>query len=311
MATETETETFDTSAYISHHLQNLVYGKLPAGYERHSYDGHHEVLEHAEWTWAHGADEAAAMGFSAVHVDSLAWSFGLGVIFCLLFAKVARKANSGVPAGLQNFVEIIVEFVDSNVKDMFHGKNPLVAPLALTIFVWVFLMNLMDLVPVDLIPEIMIALGVDYQKIVPSTDPNITLGMALGVFILMIYYSLKVKGPVAFIKELSCQPFAPPTKGPAIILAPLLICVNLFMEIVGLLAKPFSLGLRLFGNMYAGEMIFILIATMFVGGLSIWFLMGGLLQIGWAIFHILVITLQAFIFMVLTVVYLSMSHEDH
>ena len=122
---------------------------------------------------------------------------------------------------------------------------------------------------------------------------------------------LKVKGPVAFIKELSCQPFAPPTKGPAIILAPLLICVNLFMEIVGLLAKPFSLGLRLFGNMYAGEMIFILIATMFVGGLSIWFLMGGLLQIGWAIFHILVITLQAFIFMVLTVVYLSMSHEDH
>ncbi len=306
----TETETFDTSAYISHHLQNLVYGKLPAGYEREE-DGHHEVLEHAEWTWAHSSQEAADMGFNALHVDSLAWSFGLGVVFCVLFAMVARKATSGVPAGLQNFVEMIVDFVDGNVKDMFHGKNALVAPLALTIFVWVFLMNFMDLIPVDLIPKIMEAFGIHYQKIVPSTDPNITLGMALGVFILMLYYSLKVKGPIAFIKELSCQPFAPPTKGPAIILAPLLIAVNLFMEIVGLLAKPFSLGLRLFGNMYAGEMIFILIATMFVGGLSFWFVLGGLLQVGWAIFHILIITLQAFIFMVLTVVYLSMSHEEH
>ena len=310
MASETTTETFDTSAYISHHLQNLVYGKLPEGYERVE-DGHHEALEHAEWTWAHSAQEAADMGFNALHVDSLAWSFGLGVIFCLLFASVARKASSGVPAGLQNFVEMIVDFVDGNVKDMFHGKNALVAPLALTIFVWVFLMNFMDLIPVDLIPKIMEAFGIHYQKIVPSTDPNITLGMALGVFVLMIYYSLKVKGPIAFIKELSCQPFAPPTKGPAIILAPLLIAVNLFMEIVGLLAKPFSLGLRLFGNMYAGEMIFILIATMFVGGLSFWFVLGGLLQIGWAIFHILIITLQAFIFMVLTVVYLSMAHEEH
>jgi len=310
MASETTTETFDTSAYISHHLQNLVYGKLPEGYERVE-DGHHEVLEQASWTWAHRAQEAADMGFNALHVDSLAWSFGLGVIFCLLFASVARKASSGVPAGLQNFVEMIVDFVDGNVKDMFHGKNALVAPLALTIFVWVFLMNFMDLIPVDLIPKIMEAFGIHYQKIVPSTDPNITLGMALGVFVLMIYYSLKVKGPIAFIKELSCQPFAPPTKGPAIILAPLLIAVNLFMEIVGLLAKPFSLGLRLFGNMYAGEMIFILIATMFVGGLSFWFVLGGLLQIGWAIFHILIITLQAFIFMVLTVVYLSMSHEEH
>jgi|MEHZ01.4.fsa_nt_MEHZ011181899.1_37 F-type H+-transporting ATPase subunit a len=310
MASETTTETFDTSAYISHHLQNLVYGKLPEGYERVE-DGHHEVLEQASWTWAHSAQEAADMGFNALHVDSLAWSFGLGVIFCLLFASVARKASSGVPAGLQNFVEMIVDFVDGNVKDMFHGKNALVAPLALTIFVWVFLMNFMDLIPVDLIPKIMEAFGIHYQKIVPSTDPNITLGMALGVFVLMIYYSLKVKGPIAFIKELSCQPFAPPTKGPAIILAPLLIAVNLFMEIVGLLAKPFSLGLRLFGNMYAGEMIFILIATMFVGGLSFWFVLGGLLQIGWAIFHILIITLQAFIFMVLTVVYLSMSHEEH
>jgi len=183
---------------------------------------------------------------------------------------------------------------------MFHGRNPLVAPLALTIFVWVFLMNLMDLVPVDVVPSIMMALGVEYHKIVPSTDPNITLGMALAVFILMLYYSIKIKGVGGFVKELTMHPFN----------HWLFIPVNLFMELVGLLAKPFSLGLRLFGNMYAGEMIFILIAVMYSAGLFFG-LFGGLLQLGWAIFHILVITLQAFIFMVLTVVYLSMAHEDH
>ncbi len=284
------------TGYIQHHLTNLTYGKLPAGYER--YDG--TVLTEATWTMAHGSAEAAAMGFTAFHVDSLAWSLGLGIIFCWLFAKVAKSATSGVPGKLQNFIEMIVEFVDNNVKDMFHGRNPLVAPLALTIFVWVFLMNLMDLVPVDLVPEIMMALGVEYHKIVPSTDPNVTLGMALGVFILMLYYSIKIKGIGGFTKELTMHPFNHWA----------FIPVNLFMELVGLLAKPFSLGLRLFGNMYAGEMIFILIAVMYSAGL-LFGLFGGFLQIGWAIFHILVITLQAFIFMVLTVVYLSMAHEDH
>jgi F-type H+-transporting ATPase subunit a len=258
------------------------------------------VLTESMWTIAHGSSEATAMGFNAFHVDSLAWSFGLGLIFCLLFRAVAKSASSDVPGKLQNFVEIIVEFVDNNVKDMFHGRNPLVAPLALTIFVWVFLMNLMDLIPVDVVPELMMALGVPYQKIVPSTDPNVTLGMALGVFILMIYYAIKIKGVGGFVKELTLHPFN----------HPVFIPVNLFMELVGLLAKPFSLGLRLFGNMYAGEMIFILIAVMYSAGLFFG-LFGGLLQVGWAIFHILVITLQAFIFMVLTVVYLSMSHEDH
>jgi F-type H+-transporting ATPase subunit a len=285
-----------TTEYIQHHLTNLTYGKLPAGFER--YDG--TVLEADTWTMAHGSAEAAAMGFNAFHVDSLAWSFGLGVIFCFLFAMVAKSVTSGVPGRLQNFVEIIVEFIDNNVKDMFHGRNPLVAPLALTIFVWVFLMNLMDLVPVDVVPSIMMALGVEYHKIVPSTDPNITLGMALAVFILMLYYSIKIKGVGGFVKELTMHPFN----------HWLFIPVNLFMELVGLLAKPFSLGLRLFGNMYAGEMIFILIAVMYSAGLFFG-LFGGLLQLGWAIFHILVITLQAFIFMVLTVVYLSMAHEDH
>lgn len=276
-ATQTTTE------YIQHHLQNLVYGKHPDG----------------TWGFAHSMEEAQQMGFWAVHVDSMLWSIGLGAIFCLMFRKVAAKASTGVPTGLQSFVELIVEFIDGAVKDAFHGKNKLVAPLALTIFVWVFFMNLMDLIPVDLIPWLLSLAGVHFQKIVPSTDVNITMGMALSVFILMIYYSFKIKG-VGFIKELTLHPFNHWA----------FIPVNLFMEVVGLLAKPFSLGLRLFGNMYAGEMIFILIATMYSAGLVLG-IFGGLLQMGWAIFHILVITLQAFIFMVLTVVYLSMAHEDH
>jgi F-type H+-transporting ATPase subunit a len=175
----------------------------------------------------------------------------------------------------------------------------LIAPLSLTIFVWVFLMNLMDLIPVDVVPELMMLAGVEYQKIVPSTDPNITMGMAIGVFVLMLFYSIKVKG-FGFVKELTMNPFNHWA----------FIPVNLFMEVVGLLAKPFSLGLRLFGNMYAGEMIFILIAALFSAGV-VWLVPAAFLQIGWAIFHILVITLQAFIFMVLTIVYLSMAHEDH
>ena len=284
------------SQYIVHHLTNLTYGKLPAGYERE--DGS-VIGEGGAWVMAHGGDEAAAMGFNAIHVDSMAWSIGLGIVFCWLFRRVARKAEAGVPSGWVNAAEIIVEFVDNTVRDTFHGRNKMIAPLALTIFVWVFLMNLMDLIPVDLIPSLLALAGVHYPKIVPSTDPNITMGMALGVFILMLYYSIKIKG-FGFVRELTLTPFN----------HWLFIPVNLFMEVVGLLAKPFSLGLRLFGNMYAGEMIFILIAALFSAGLA-WAAPAGLLQIGWAIFHILIITLQAFIFMVLTIVYISMAHEDH
>ncbi len=289
-------ETRTISEYIVHHLTNLTYGKLPGGFHRH--DGS-IVPEGGQWTMAHGGDEAAAMGFNAIHIDSMFWSIGLGIFFCWFFYGVAKKASAGVPSGTVNFVEMIVGFVDNTVKDTFHGRNPLVAPLALTIFVWVFLMNLMDLIPVDLIPHTLELMGVGYQKIVPSTDPNITMGMALGVFILMLFYSVKVKG-FGFVKELTLNPFN----------HPVFIPVNLFMEVVGFLAKPFSLGLRLFGNMYAGEMIFILIAALFSAGI-VWMVPAGLMQIGWAIFHILVITLQAFIFMVLTIVYLSMAHEDH
>ena len=284
------------SDYIVHHLTNLTYGKLPEGFERHDGD---TVAAGGEWTFAHGADEIAAMGFNAVHVDSLGWSIGLGLVFCMLFRWAAVRASADAPSGLLNFIEMIVEFIDNQVKDTFHGKNKLIAPLSLTIFVWVFLMKLMDLIPVDVVPELMLFAGVEYQKIVPSTDPNITMGMAIGVFFLMLFYSIKVKG-FGFVRELTMNPFNHWA----------FIPVNLFMEVVGLLAKPFSLGLRLFGNMYAGEMIFILIAALFGAGVF-WLLPAALLQLGWAIFHILVITLQAFIFMVLTIVYLSMAHEDH
>lgn len=284
------------SEYIVHHLTNLTYGKLPAGFERE--DGT-IVAEGGAWVMAHGGEEAAAMGFNAIHVDSMFWAITLGIVFCWLFRRVAIKAETGVPSGVLNVVEMVVEFIDNTVRDTFHGHNKLVAPLALTIFVWVFLMNLMDLLPVDLVPHLVSLVGVPYQKIVPTTDPNITMGMAIGIFVLMMYYSIKVKG-FGFVKELTLNPFNHWA----------FIPINLFMEVVGLLAKPFSLGLRLFGNMYAGEMIFILIAALFSAGL-VWLVPAGLLQVGWAIFHILVITLQAFIFMVLTIVYLSMAHEDH
>jgi F-type H+-transporting ATPase subunit a len=295
MASEGQT----VSDYIVHHLTNLTYGKLPAGFERVGEHGETHILTEDTWTMAHGGAEASAMGFMAIHVDSMIWSLGLGLIFCGLFWRVAKNATSDVPSGFVNIAEMVVEFIDNTVKDTFHGRNRMVAPLALTIFVWVFLMNLMDLIPVDLIPWTLGQLGVGYQKIVPSTDPNITMGMALGVFLLMLFYSIKIKG-MGFVKELTMHPFN----------HPVFIPINLFMEVVGLLAKPFSLGLRLFGNMYAGEMIFILIAALYSAGV-LWMAPAGLMQIGWLIFHLLVITLQAFIFMVLTVVYLSMAHEDH
>ena len=267
--------------YIKHHLTNLAYGRKADG----------------SWGFAESAEEAGQMGFWAVHVDSMAWSLGLGVVFCVVFGIAARRATAGVPGGLQNAVEMIVDFIDDTVTSIFQHRNALIAPMALTIFVWVFLMNLMDLVPVDWVPEGAKLVGIHYMKIVPSTDPNITLGMALAVFLLILFYSIKVKGVVGFAKELLCHPFP-------WYLAP----VNLVLEGVTLLAKPVSLGLRLFGNLYAGEMIFILIALMFGVGLLLG-IFGGFLQWAWAVFHVLIITLQAFIFAVLTVVYMAQAHD--
>ena len=298
----------NSQEYIAHHLTNLTYGKLPAGYVRKNTDGTETELTASTWTLAKSGKEAQDMGFMAVHVDSLGWSVFMGLLFVWFFSRVAKKATSGVPGTAQNLVEAVVGFVDNTVKETFHGRSAMIAPLALTIFVWVFLMNLMDLIPVDLIPYTaqlfgQHVLGMDphhvYFKIVPTTDVNVTAGMALGVFVLMIFYGFKIKG-AGYAREFVLHPFNHWA----------FIPVNLFMEVVGLLAKPFSLALRLFGNMFAGEMIFILIATMYSAGLLLG-IFGGFLQLGWAIFHILIITLQAFIFMVLTVVYLSMSHEDH
>ncbi len=239
------------------------------------------------------------MGFWSINVDSMVWSVVLGLLFAVFFRRAAVSATAGVPGGLQNFVEMIVEFINETTDSIFQHKNDMIAPLAMTIFVWVFLMNAMDLVPVDWIPELAVLLGVSHMKVVPSTDPNITMAMALSVFVMILYYSIKCKGAIGFLKELTLHPF------PSLFAIP----VNFVLEFVSLIAKPLSLGLRLFGNMYAGEMIFILIALMFGGGIG-FFIFGGVLQWVWAVFHVLVITLQAFIFAVLTIVYLAQAHDS-
>ena len=255
------------------------------------------------------------MGFMAIHVDTMFWSIFLGALFLMVFHGVAKKAHAGVPQGVQNFVEWIVEFIDSSVRGSFSGKNDLVAPLALTVFCWIFLWNFMDLIPVDWLPGVAglvgeHVFGVDphhvYFKVVPSTDPNATFALALSVFFLTIWYGLKNKGVGGFTAELTMMPF----QSKNTVVQTLFIPVNFLLEFVSLIAKPISLALRLFGNMYAGEMIFILIALMFSAGTTM-ALFGGVLQLGWAIFHILIVTLQAFIFMTLTIVYLDMAHHEH
>ena len=247
--------------YISHHLQNLQVGS----------------------------------GFWTFNIDSLIVSVVLGCAFLWIFYRVGQKATSGVPGKLQCFIEMLVEFVDASVKDIFHGKSALLAPLALTVFVWIFLMNLMDLIPVDFLPHTATLLGIPYLRVVTNADVKNTMSIALVVFVLIIFYSYKIKGIGGFAKELGLQPFNHWA----------FIPVNLVLETVTLLSKPVSLGLRLFGNMYAGELIFILIA-----GLLPWWSQW-LLSVPWAIFHILVIVLQAFIFMTLTIVYLSQASEEH
>jgi F-type H+-transporting ATPase subunit a len=271
-----------SSEYISHHLQNLQVCKTEGG----------------EWVWNQCAGNPVA-----INVDSMFWSVLLGLVFILLFRSVAKKSSAGKPSKFQAFVEIIVEFVDGSVKDTFHGTSRLIAPLGLTIFMWVFLMNLMDLIPVDWIPLGAEKIGIPYMKVVPTTDVNVTFGMSIAVFFLIIFYTIKNKGVTGFIAELTLHPIAPPTRGLGLIAAPLIIAFNFILESVALLAKPVSLSLRLFGNMFAGELIFILIALLGIYQLPLHF--------GWAVFHILIVTLQAFIFMMLTIVYLSLASEKH
>jgi F-type H+-transporting ATPase subunit a len=270
--------------YIKHHLGFLTFGKHPEGYE------------HAgEWGFAHSEEEAKDMGFWSIHADTMGISVILGLIFLALFMSVSRKIEKGVPTGLQNFVEMVVEMVQENVRTTFQAKNPIIGPLALTIFCWVFLMNLMDLVPVDIIPLLVQTAAGDHHlffKAVPSTDVNITIGLALSVFIMVVYYSVKVKGLGGFIGELAFHPFGKWA-----------FPLNLVMELPAFLAKPVSLSLRLFGNLFAGEVIFLIIALMGYFQLPLHF--------AWAVFHILVITLQAYLFMMLTIVYLNQAHQDH
>jgi F-type H+-transporting ATPase subunit a len=255
------TEGLSTSEYIQHHLTNLHAGE----------------------------------GFWSLHLDTIFVSLAIGLIVFGTMWLATRNATAGVPGRLQNFVEMVVGMVDAQVKDTFHGKSDLIAPLALTIFVWIFAMNAMDVLPVDLLPLVASWFGVHHLKIVPSTDLNATFAMSISVFFLIYFYSFKVKGFIGFGKEVFFAPFGK---------FPLLIPVNILFRIVEDIAKPISLALRLFGNMYAGEMVFILIA------LLPWYLQWTL-GAPWAIFHLLIITLQAFVFMMLTIVYLSMAHESH
>ena len=289
-----------TSEYINHHLQNLTWGKLPAGYVRiDGYGNEYGVLSQETWTFAKTAAEAKKMGFWALHVDSLFWVILLGCCFVTMFYIVARRAEKTVPNNFQNVIEMIIEFVYKSVHDVFHWKNNLVAPLALTIFILVLLMNMMDLIPIDWIPGLAAIVGIPYMKIVPSTDPNITLGLSLSIFLLIIFYSIKIKGIDGYIKELTLYPFNSSNK----VLQSIVIPINFLLEFVTLIAKPISLGLRLFGNMYASELIFMLIALIGYAQLPLHF--------GWAVFHILVVILQAFIFMMLTIVYLSLAYTKH
>ncbi len=279
-------ESGGATAYILHHQKNLA--NEPA----------HGIVD-----------------FSVINYDTVFFSVLLAVVFFGLFWMVARRATAGVPGRVQNFIEMIVSFVDDQVRDTFHGASRLVAPLALTIFCWIFLFNFMDLIPVDLLPLVARGVGLEHLKVVPSTDLNATFAMSLTVFILIIFYSLKMKGPLGFIGELTLNPF----RAKNVLVQALLVPVNFILESVTFLARPISLSLRLYGNLYAGEMVFLLLAVLTLQGISTlahfsgWFflVLQFALALVWAVFHLLIITIQAFIFMVLTIVYLSMATEHH
>jgi len=281
MASAEHTELPQTATeYVSHHLTNLTFGKI---------DGH--------WAFAHSPEEAAEMGFWAINVDSMLMSILLGVLFVGLFRFVIARMSAEPPRGksLQNVIEMIVEMIQDSIKSSFHARNEMIGPLAMTIFVWILMMNAMDLVPVDWIPLLAQTVMGDshaYFRAVPTTDLNITLGFAVGVFFLIIFYSVKVKGLGGFLGEFAFQPFGKYA-----------IPLNLLLELPGFLAKPVSLALRLYGNFFAGETIFLVIALLGYWQLPLHFF--------WAFFHILVVTLQAYLFMMLTIVYLDQAHADH
>ncbi|EIJ43962.1 F0F1-type ATP synthase, alpha subunit [Beggiatoa alba B18LD] len=269
MSTESHGGPSSPVEYITHHLTNLSVGD----------------------------------GFWTVNIDSLFWAIAMALLLGLVGKKVGDSLSLDKPSKLQSFLEVVVEFVNTQVKESFSSYNPLIGPLAFTIFCWIFMMNTLDLIPVDLVPLIASFVGIPYMKIVPTTDLSITFAMSFSIFALIMYFNFKVKGPIGFAKMFLFHPFSAHNPVVKVILMPF----NILMTCIEELAKPVSMGLRLFGNMFAGELIFVLIAL-----LPFWiqWVPGGL----WAIFHIVVITLQAFIFMLLTIVYLSIAHQtldDH
>jgi F-type H+-transporting ATPase subunit a len=260
------------------------------------------------------------LDLSVVNFDSIFFSVVLAVVFGGTFIFAARRATSGTPGKLQSFVEVMVTFVDDQVRGIFQGQSKLIAPLALTIFCWVFLFNVMDILPIDLLPSAAGAAGLAHLRIVPSIDLNVVFSLSLTVFFLIIFYSIKMKGLGGFLGELSMHPFPPSGKQANIALRIACIPVNLVMELPTFFARPVSLALRLYGNMYAGEMVFVLIALLTLtsgfqalhsaGG---WLSILGSVGIGlvWTAFDLFIGGLQAFIFMMLTIVYLSQASEHH
>ncbi len=258
-------------------------------------------------------------GFWVLHYDTLIMSVVLGMLVMGLIWWVARGATSGVPTKRQAFVELVFGFVDEQVKNIFHGnRHSFIAPTALTVFLWVFAMNAMDFLPVDIFAALMHAIGVNEWRAVPTSDINTTFALALAVWFLMIFFAIKVKGLGGFVHELFYAPFGgakffKPKSALGylgLLLSPLLFVANFAFNLIEYISKPLSHSLRLFGNMYAGEVIFLLIGLWAATGLS-GTIFGAILGAGWSIFHILIVALQAFIFMMLTVVYLAMAHESH
>ena len=265
MATDTN---LTPTSYIQHHLHNLT-ASLGEG------------------------------SFMTLHVDTLVGSLAMGLLITFLFWLATRNATAGVPGKWQAFVEILLEFVDRQARDTYHGSSKLVTPIAITLFFWILLMNLIKMVPADFIAKPLEWVGIHYWKPVPTADVNATLGMSISVFFLMLFFGLRAKGVGHFTLEFLTQPFGK-----------WMLPFNLILNIVEWVSKPISLAMRLFGNMFGGEIVFLLIWVL--GGAGLLGMLGGaVFGFGWMIFHLLVVPLQAFIFMMLSIVYLSLSEDSH
>lgn len=298
---------YTTESYVDHHLTNLKYGELPAG----TPDCHGGFLETAAWKLADCEAQVEAMPFWSFNVDTILFSVLAAIIIFLFFLFVARIATSGIPGRLQSAVEFLVDMVNTEAKNSVHGDIRFIAPVALVIFAWIALMNAFDFLPVDLLDRLMYWTGasesIHFGRLVPTADLNAPLGIAVGVLILCFFYSFKIKGVSGFVKEWFTAPFGS---------FPILWPINFVMNIIEYSARTVSLAMRLFGNMFAGEILFLLIATLgakaALTGLGVASIAGHVVMGSlWAIFHILIVFLQAYIFMMLTLAYLGLAHEDH